>query len=250
MQELTVASVEKKMPKKEGGTPFYVVKGMDGEEMTTFDAAILDCGSGTKLNVAVIVKGKYTNIDSWVVLEKATPQTAAAAQATNGAAEREKTQSIERQSFAGHMLKFSATMKANGADLSPTEQAVHDQVVAWGGSLYGIPTVIAMGDFHPGQTDHRPVPPTPEDLQRALTQTDKDWKDLESAGSGLDVAWAVNAATRLGWKTTTTLHSWLHSQGIPPVEGETMEEIFANIPGNKVAIIRAAMERMLTEKGA
>ncbi len=131
MQELTVASVEKKMPKKEGGTPFYVVKGMDGEEMTTFDAAILDCGSGTKLNVAVIVKGKYTNIDSWVVLEKATPQTAAAAAATGAESDNQKRLSIERQSSAATLLQYAATVQAAGGGVGANEQAAVNKAIAW-----------------------------------------------------------------------------------------------------------------------
>ena len=246
MQELTVASVEKITPRKEGAEPFYVVKGQGGEEMTTFDAAALGWGAGTVVNVEIKVKGKYTNIAKWEMVQLVSagtlPQVSSTAAGYGD--DPAKRLSIERQSTTASFLEFCGRVIAAGVALSPLQQAGLDEAFTWGISRY---------DDAPA-TDNRtitihPTVPTPEDLQRALTQTDKDWKDLESAGSGLDVAWAVNAATRLGWKTTTTLHSWLHSQGIPPVEGETMEEIFANIPGNKVAIIQAAIETRLKEKG-
>lgn len=70
MQELVVESVMRKTPKS-GGNAFFVVKGQDGEEMTTFDATAEGWGRGTKLNVEVTVKGSYVNIAKYEVVEQA-----------------------------------------------------------------------------------------------------------------------------------------------------------------------------------
>lgn len=70
MQELVIDRVERKMPKKEGGNPFYVVYGQAGEEMTTFDEALYGFGKGTRLNVEPKVNGRHVNITDWALLEE------------------------------------------------------------------------------------------------------------------------------------------------------------------------------------
>ncbi len=248
MKQITVATITT----KEGDNQYghwvnHHIKDADGnswatfadEEKTITAGAVLDVEPKMKDGMPVI-KDNRMEFGKFTIVAAGAP--APQSNGTNGD-DPAKRLSIERQSSAATVLGYAATIRAAGGNISMNEQATLYKAFDWLDSRF---------DDVPA-TDTRPITitqvPTPEELQRALTQTDKDWKDPESAGSGLDVAWAVNAATRLGWKTTTTLHSWLHSQGIPPVEGETMEEIFANIPGNKVAIIQAAIETRLKEKG-
>lgn len=69
MAQLTVASVERKTPKKEGGNPFFVVNFESGEEMTTFDEAFAGFGRGTVLDVEYVVKGKHINITKWSLIQ-------------------------------------------------------------------------------------------------------------------------------------------------------------------------------------
>ncbi len=102
MQELIINRVEKKMSKKEGGNPFYVVFGEGGEEMTSFDAAFEGFGKGTRLNVEPKVSGRHVNISKFEVLEaKAVSLTPAPGLAQSDMAKEdwEKKQRIERTSF-------------------------------------------------------------------------------------------------------------------------------------------------------
>ena len=69
MQELTINRVEKKLPKKPDGNPFFVVYGQGGEEMTSFDAALEAMGKGARISVEIVIKGKHTNIVKWSLIE-------------------------------------------------------------------------------------------------------------------------------------------------------------------------------------
>ncbi len=173
MQELTVASVE---PKGTGDKTFYVVKGTEGEDLTTFDAAAAGWGRGTKLNVEIKIKGKYTNIASWEMVSSMPvgdlPPTAAPA--SNGYGDDPaKRLSIERQSSAATILTYNAALITAGIEpAAPGHRALLEEAatkaLAWLSSRFDDVTTIQTGDK------------LAQDIAAAdfRTQADKDFANL------------------------------------------------------------------------
>lgn len=139
--------------------------------------------------------------------------------------DRIKCESIERQSSAATILQFVAALNQPGHIQDPEVEAASRKAIAWLASRF-------------------------EDAP-ARSDSDKDWDALVSAGdgepppvapNGLDIPWAVRAAHAFGLSKLITLHSWLKSVGIPPVEGDTIEEVFRNIPADRAEQVRTAIQ--------
>jgi hypothetical protein len=110
MQELVIDRVETKKPRKEGGNPFYVVFGKNGEEMTSFDSAVMEFGSGTVLNVEPKISGKHINIMKFEVVKKTDASTHSQvvdrpSSYSNGDSP-EKQKSIENQSRSDRITEL------------------------------------------------------------------------------------------------------------------------------------------------
>ncbi len=139
MQELTVASVT---PKGTGDKTFYVVKGTEGEDLTTFDAAAAGWGRGTKLNVEIKVKGKYTNIAKWEMVAlmpvgdlppDPTAGTDLPFTQVGYGDDPAKRLSIERQSSAATILTYVAAALAAGHTVVETSETyrAQEKAIAW-----------------------------------------------------------------------------------------------------------------------
>ncbi len=260
MKQITVATMTTKDGTNNHG-PWvnHRIKDTDGNDWTTFadedktitQGAVLEVEPKMKDGVPVM-KDNRMRFDKFTIMAAGAPTPAPGHSPSTNGDDPAKRLSIERQSSAATILTYSAALMAAGLEPAVSghrllEEESATKALTWLSSRFDdVPNT--------GSTA-----PTQEELQRALSQTkdgsdtrtqaDKDFDELESAGSGLDVDWAVRAAGKLGWKTTTTLHSWLKSQGLAPVPGESIEDIFANIPGDKIELIRSAIETRLKEKG-
>ena len=179
----------------------------NGVKYSTFEPSARSIPKGSLVRIQYVGGEKGNDIDEGgiEVLEQATPLQSASTPPPVGAISDEDTRhSIENQSSAATILTYTAAMKANGMDLSLEELEGHRNAFAWLSSHFGPPTVIAIGDTHISATeDTRPLPP--------ITQADEDIDQLKSAApNGLDIAWALESAGRLGWSKPLTLHSWFN----------------------------------------
>jgi len=69
-QKITIAKIEKKMPRSGGGNPFWVVYGSEDEEMTTFDTKFGDYAPGTVIDAEIkLGKGGKVNIVNHTVVK-------------------------------------------------------------------------------------------------------------------------------------------------------------------------------------
>ena len=264
MKQITVATMTTKEGTNDHG-PWvnHRIKDTDGNDWTTFADEDKTITQGSVLEVERKMKDGVPELkDNRMRFDKFTIVTAGAPAPAPGYGppangdDPAKRLSIERQSSAASLLQYGASMYGN--NMTGDETTAVNKAIAWLSSRFDdVPASEPTDDIV--RTDRINAVAdraaeggaSPTEIEDARTQADKDWAALESAGStnGLDVDWAIVAVGKLGWSGVTTLHSWLKSQGIAPVAGETIEEIFANIPKEKTDLVRSAIETRLKEKG-
>ncbi len=136
--EITVTKIKTKDGEGKKG-PWKLTKWTDeaGTVWSTFDKKARGVGVGAVVDIPEWDSDEYGNdFQKWTLVAEATPEIAAAAQATNGAAEQEKTLSIERQSTTASFLEFCGKVVAAGLALSPLQQEGLDKAFIWGTSRY------------------------------------------------------------------------------------------------------------------
>lgn len=172
--QITITKVESKDGEKDGRKwTLYTVYDENGTKLTTFDAAISIVGVGDVVDVDVKITPRGNNIENWVVVKKATPETAAAAGAISGDKDKDTRLSIERQSSAATILQHYAELHSVELPLS----YAGDLALAATKSLRWLSSRF---DDTPGDKLTRDV----ERIKRInsevdqRTQADKDFEDL------------------------------------------------------------------------
>ncbi len=164
---------------------------------------------------------------------------------------REKNESIERQSGVATILAhYAALLERPTKPDDPIETYLADvkvaaaRGVAWIASLYpGVPadSVDDAARAMAGMGEGRPAD---ADTVDGRPDADRDFDAMaRTSDNGVDAAdVARKISERFGW-SPGIFHQWLKGQGVPPVAGETVEEIVGNLPAGRVGVVTDALAR-------